>query len=68
MRRLMLVAVAAAIAVAAGCSALGKQAFKEPVVTLQDVRVNGLGITGGQPRRACSASTTRTAFASTRRG
>ena len=42
----------AAIAVTAGCSALGKQAFKEPVVQLQDVRVNGVGTHGRQPRRA----------------
>jgi LEA14-like dessication related protein len=47
MRRLMFGAVSAAIAVTAGCSALGKQAFKEPVVQLRDVRVNGLGINGG---------------------
>jgi len=40
-------AVKAAIAATAGCSALGKQAFKEPVVHLQDVRVNGVGLTGG---------------------
>jgi len=47
MRRLMLGAVTAAIAVTAGCSALGKQMFKEPVVQLRDVRVNGMGLTGG---------------------
>ena len=47
MRRLMLGAVTAAIAVTAGCSALGKQAFQQPVVHLQDVRVNGMGLTGG---------------------
>ena len=38
MRRLMLGAVSVAIAITAGCSALGRQAFKEPVVRLQDVR------------------------------
>lgn len=48
MRRLTLGVVSAAIAVTAGCSALGKQAFKEPVVQLRDVRVNGVGLTGGQ--------------------
>lgn len=32
---------------AAGCSALGRQAFVQPVVAFQDVRVNGLGLTGG---------------------
>jgi LEA14-like dessication related protein len=30
-----------------GCSALGRQAFQQPIVHLQDVRVNGLGLTGG---------------------
>ena len=47
MRRLMLGAATAAVAVTAACSALGRQAFKEPVVRLQDVRVNGVGLTGG---------------------
>jgi LEA14-like dessication related protein len=48
MRRLMLGAVSAAVAVTAGCSALGRQAFQQPIVRLQDVRVNGVGLTGGQ--------------------
>ena len=43
----MLGAATAAIAVVAGCSALGKQAFQQPVVHLQDVRVNGIGLPGG---------------------
>ncbi|CAN5881592.1 hypothetical protein BH11GEM1_BH11GEM1_23310 [soil metagenome] len=47
MRRLMLGAATAVIAVVAGCSTLGKQAFQQPVVHLQDVRVNGVGLTGG---------------------
>ncbi|MDB4915724.1 MAG: hypothetical protein JWM95_3368 [Gemmatimonadetes bacterium] len=47
MRRLMLGAATAAIALTAGCSVLGKQAFQQPVVHLQDVRLNGLGVTGG---------------------
>ena len=47
MRRLMLGAATAAITVVAGCSALGKQAFQQPIVHLQDVRVNGVGLTGG---------------------
>jgi LEA14-like dessication related protein len=33
--------------VVAGCSVLGKQAFQQPVVHLQDVKVNGVGLTGG---------------------
>ncbi|MDQ2665254.1 MAG: LEA type 2 family protein [Gemmatimonadota bacterium] len=47
MRRLILGAATAAIAIVAGCSALGKQAFQQPVVRLQDVRINGIGLTGG---------------------
>ncbi len=47
MRRLMLGAAVAAVAVVAGCSALGKQAFQQPIVHLQDVRLNGVGLTGG---------------------
>jgi LEA14-like dessication related protein len=43
----MLGAAVAAIAVVAGCSALGRQAFQQPIVHLQDVRLNGVGITGG---------------------
>jgi LEA14-like dessication related protein len=47
MRRVMLGAVTAAVAITAGCSALGRQAFQQPVVRLQSVRVNGVGLTGG---------------------
>src|SRR3982750_3617950 len=47
MRRLMLGAAAAAIALTGGCSALGRQAFQQPIVHLQDVKVNGVGLTGG---------------------
>ena len=47
MRRLMLGAATAAIALSVGCSALGRQAFREPIVHLQDVHVNGVGLTGG---------------------
>jgi LEA14-like dessication related protein len=43
MRRILFVTVLAA----AGCAALGKAAFKEPVVTLQDVKVTGVGFNGG---------------------
>jgi LEA14-like dessication related protein len=48
MRKTSFVIVAAAAMATAACSALGKQAFQEPKVTLQDVRVTGIGITGGQ--------------------
>jgi LEA14-like dessication related protein len=44
--RLVVVAAGAAL-VASGCSALGKQAFRSPVVTLQDVKVTGVGLNGG---------------------
>jgi LEA14-like dessication related protein len=48
MRRLMLGAATAALAITAGCSALGKAAFQQPVVQLKDVAVQGVGLTGGQ--------------------
>ena len=47
MRRVMLGAVAAAMVAVSGCSAIGRQAFQQPVVRMQDVRVNGVGLTGG---------------------
>src|SRR5690242_15311626 len=43
MKRILL---AAAMAVA-GCSALGKAALRDPIVTLQDVKVTGVGLNGG---------------------
>jgi LEA14-like dessication related protein len=43
--------VASALAVMgitiAGCASLGRASFKEPVVTLKEVTVTGLGLTGG---------------------
>src|SRR4051812_47039841 len=48
MRRLMLGAATAAIAITAGCSTLGKAAFQQPIVNLRDVAVQGVGLTGGQ--------------------
>ena len=42
-----MVAVSAAVLAAVGCSALGHAAFKDPVVHLRDVRVRGVGLTGG---------------------
>ena len=50
MRKVALVAGSVAAVMlfgAAGCSSLGRNAFKEPVVTLRDVRLNGVGLTGG---------------------
>jgi LEA14-like dessication related protein len=48
MRRIVLGAATVAIAATAACSALGKQAFQQPVVQLKDVAVQGIGLTGGQ--------------------
>jgi len=49
MLRILLVAAVAGTASLAvgGCSALGKQAFQQPVVNLQDVKVTGVGLNGG---------------------
>jgi LEA14-like dessication related protein len=48
MRKLVAtVAASAAIGFGVGCSALGHAAFKDPVVHLRDVRVRGVGLTGG---------------------
>src|SRR5690242_5803801 len=49
MRKLTVAAVAAAAVLAAGvgCSTLGRAAFEQPVVHLRDVKVRGLGLTGG---------------------
>lgn len=41
------VVLAAATLAAAGCAMLGKGSFKEPVVTLREVTVTGLGLSGG---------------------
>ena len=45
MRKLLL-ATAFALT-AAGCASLGKSAFASPKVTFQEMRLNGLGLTGG---------------------
>ena len=48
MRKLVLTAAAvASLAGTAGCASLGRQVFKEPVVTFREMRINGLGLTGG---------------------
>jgi LEA14-like dessication related protein len=43
----VIVAATAAVLVGAGCSTLGKQAFADPVVSLKNVRVASMGLTGG---------------------
>lgn len=36
------------LAATGACATLGRAAFREPVVTLRDVRIVGLGVSGGQ--------------------
>jgi LEA14-like dessication related protein len=43
----MLVAVVASLAIGTGCASIAKAAFKQPVVTLKDVKLVGFGMTGG---------------------
>lgn len=49
MRRILLMTgvVGSAMVAVVGCSTLGKAAFRQPVVSLQDVKVTGVGLTGG---------------------
>lgn len=46
-RRWLLLAAPVVTMAAAGCASMGKSVFKEPVVTLRNVQLNGLGLTGG---------------------
>ncbi len=48
MRKLAFAVAASAVMVGAACSMLGRSAFKDPVVHLKDVRLRGVGVTGGQ--------------------
>jgi LEA14-like dessication related protein len=48
MRKFALTAVAvASLATTTACASLGRRVFKEPVVTFREMRINGLGLTGG---------------------
>ena len=47
MRKPIALVLAMAIIVGAGCKSLTSRTFAEPVVTFRDVRINGLGLTGG---------------------
>lgn len=47
MRKLAVVLAASAALAVSACSMLGKAAFKQPVVNLKDVRLRGVGLTGG---------------------
>ena len=46
-RKTFVLATAAVAVLAAGCATLGRAAFADPVVTLRNVNVTGLGLTGG---------------------
>ena len=46
-RRVISVVVIVALVTVAGCASLGRAAFREPVVTLKEFVVTGLGLTGG---------------------
>lgn len=50
----MRTAIMATLATALGCASLGRQAFQQPQVVLRDVRVVGLGVTGGELEVALS--------------
>ena len=48
MRKLLLAAtLAAAVTGVSGCKTFGRSAFAAPKVTFQEMRLNGLGLTGG---------------------
>ena len=47
MRRVVMMAAALAFAGATGCKTVGRQMLKEPVVSLRDVKLVGVGVTGG---------------------
>ncbi len=47
MRKIALVAASAAMLAGAACSTLGSAAFEQPIVSLKDVKIRGIGLTGG---------------------
>lgn len=47
MRVMRVMAAFAAVAAVSSCATIGRQTFAEPVVQLKDVRLNGVGLTGG---------------------
>jgi LEA14-like dessication related protein len=47
LRRCSALVLTACAAVTGGCASLGRSVFEQPVVTFQDLRVNGLGLQGG---------------------
>jgi LEA14-like dessication related protein len=47
MQRLIIISAVTLAAAAGGCATLARQAFREPVVSVREVRLNGLGFSGG---------------------
>ena len=47
MRKLVLLMAGVALAAGAACKSLGKGSFAQPVVTVKNVAVTGVGLTGG---------------------
>jgi LEA14-like dessication related protein len=47
MRRFVALSAVVAAAAVAGCASIARQAFQEPVVSVRNVRLNGLGLNGG---------------------
>lgn len=47
MRKVGMLVAALALAAGFGCASLGRRAFTEPVVSIKDVRLNGVGLNGG---------------------
>jgi LEA14-like dessication related protein len=47
LRRFVALSAVVAAASLAGCASIARQAFQEPVVSVRNVRLNGLGLNGG---------------------
>ena len=48
MRKFVMILTAALVTVAGGaCATIGRKVFEEPVVTFKEVKINGLGLSGG---------------------
>ena len=47
MRRLAIFAAGVALVAGASCQTLGRRVFEQPKVTFKDVKINGVGLTGG---------------------
>lgn len=48
MRKFVMILTAATVTAAAGaCASIGRSVFQEPVVSFKEVKINGLGLSGG---------------------